>query len=50
MDTLKVILNLEYPSSHDVLLIVNDVAVQSELFGIPEDGLYFKAVKYVRKR
>jgi acetyl-CoA carboxylase/biotin carboxylase 1 len=39
----------EYPEGRDVVLIANDVTVQSGSFGVEEDEMYFKASKYARE-
>jgi acetyl-CoA carboxylase/biotin carboxylase 1 len=38
----------EYPEGREVVLIANDVTVQSGSFGVEEDELYYKASKYAR--
>jgi acetyl-CoA carboxylase/biotin carboxylase 1 len=38
----------EYPEGRDVVLISNDVTVQSGSFGVEEDEFYYKASKYAR--
>mmetsp|Transcript_23591 Transcript_23591/g.76855 ORF Transcript_23591/g.76855 Transcript_23591/m.76855 type:complete len:2137 (+) Transcript_23591:142-6552(+) len=40
----------EYPNGREVVLIANDVTVQSGSFGVEEDQFYFKASEYARKR
>jgi acetyl-CoA carboxylase / biotin carboxylase 1 len=40
----------EYPNGREVVLIANDVTVQSGSFGVEEDELFFKASKYARER
>jgi acetyl-CoA carboxylase/biotin carboxylase 1 len=39
----------EYPEGREVVLIANDVTVQSGSFGVEEDELYFKASVYARE-
>jgi acetyl-CoA carboxylase/biotin carboxylase 1 len=39
----------EYPEGREVVVIANDVTVQSGSFGVEEDELYFKASEYARK-
>jgi len=39
----------EYPDGRDIVLISNDVTVQSGSFGVEEDEFYFKASKYARE-
>jgi acetyl-CoA carboxylase/biotin carboxylase 1 len=38
----------EYPGGRDVVLISNDVTVQSGSFGVEEDEFFYKASKYAR--
>ena len=40
----------EYPEGREVIVIVNDVTVQSGSFGVEEDELYYKASVYARER
>lgn len=40
----------EYPEGRDVVLISNDVTVQSGSFGVKEDDFFFKASEYARHR
>ena len=40
----------EYPEGRDVVVIANDVTVQSGSFGVLEDELYYKASSYARER
>jgi len=40
----------EYPEGREVVLIANDVTVQSGSFGVEEDELYYKASCYARER
>lgn len=40
----------EYPEGRDVVLIANDVTVQSGSFGVEEDELFYKASVYARTR
>jgi len=40
----------EYRDGRDVVLIANDVTVQSGSFGVTEDDLYFKASQFARAR
>ncbi|CAB9498987.1 Acetyl-CoA carboxylase 1 [Seminavis robusta] len=40
----------EYPNGRDIVLIANDVTVQSGSFGVEEDEVFFKASKYARER
>jgi acetyl-CoA carboxylase/biotin carboxylase 1 len=40
----------EYPEGREVVLIANDVTVQSGSFGVREDELYYKASTYARER
>jgi len=39
----------EYPEGRDVVLISNDVTVQSGSFGVEEDEFFFQASKYARE-
>ena len=39
----------EYPEGRDVVVISNDVTVQSGSFGVEEDEFYYKASEYARK-
>eukprot|EP00543_Licmophora_paradoxa_P006771 CAMPEP_0202445904 /NCGR_PEP_ID=MMETSP1360-20130828/4612_1 /ASSEMBLY_ACC=CAM_ASM_000848 /TAXON_ID=515479 /ORGANISM="Licmophora paradoxa, Strain CCMP2313" /LENGTH=2079 /DNA_ID=CAMNT_0049062311 /DNA_START=41 /DNA_END=6280 /DNA_ORIENTATION=+ len=39
----------EYPKGRDVILIANDVTVQSGSFGVEEDEIYYKASVYARE-
>jgi len=39
----------EYPEGREVVVIANDVTVQSGSFGVEEDEFYFKASEYARK-
>ena len=39
----------EYPEGREVVVIANDVTVQSGSFGVEEDELYYKASKYARE-
>lgn len=39
----------EYPEGRDVVLIANDVTVQSGSFGVEEDEFFFAASKYARE-
>ncbi len=39
----------EYPDGRDVVVIANDVTVQSGSFGVKEDDFFFKASEYARK-
>lgn len=39
----------EYPAGRDIVLIANDVTVQSGSFGVEEDEFFFKASKYARE-
>jgi acetyl-CoA carboxylase/biotin carboxylase 1 len=40
----------EYPEGREVVVIANDVTVQSGSFGVEEDELYYKASVYARER
>jgi len=40
----------EYSDGRDVVIIANDVTVQSGSFGVTEDDLYFKASQFARAR
>jgi acetyl-CoA carboxylase / biotin carboxylase 1 len=40
----------EYPDGRDVVVIANDVTVQSGSFGVEEDELYYKASVFARER
>lgn len=40
----------EYPEGREVVLIANDVTVQSGSFGVVEDELFYKASEYARDR
>jgi acetyl-CoA carboxylase / biotin carboxylase 1 len=40
----------EYPEGRDVVVIANDVTVQSGSFGVEEDELYYKASLFARER
>jgi len=40
----------EYPEGREVVLIANDVTVQSGSFGVKEDEFFFKASEYARER
>jgi len=40
----------EFPNGRDVVLIANDVTVQSGSFGVAEDDFYFAASEYARER
>jgi len=40
----------EYPDGRDVVLIANDVTVQSGSFGVEEDDFFFAASKYAREK
>jgi acetyl-CoA carboxylase/biotin carboxylase 1 len=40
----------EYPDGREVILIANDVTVQSGSFGVKEDDFFYKASEYARKR
>eukprot|EP01041_Mallomonas_annulata_P006607 gene6607-13373_t len=40
----------QYPDGRDVILIANDVTVQSGSFGVQEDEFFFKASEYARVR
>lgn len=40
----------EYPNGREVILIANDVTVQSGSFGVDEDQFFFKASEYARER
>lgn len=39
----------EYPEGREVVVVANDVTVQSGSFGVEEDELFFKASKYARE-
>lgn len=39
----------EYPEGREVVLIANDVTVQSGSFGVEEDEFFYKASKYARE-
>lgn len=39
----------EYPEGREVVLIANDVTVQSGSFGVDEDEFFYKASKYARE-
>jgi acetyl-CoA carboxylase/biotin carboxylase 1 len=39
----------EYPEGREVVVIANDVTVQSGSFGVEEDEFYFKVSKYARE-
>jgi acetyl-CoA carboxylase/biotin carboxylase 1 len=39
----------EYPEGREVVLIANDVTVQSGSFGVEEDDFFYKASKYARE-
>lgn len=39
----------EYPEGREIILIANDVTVQSGSFGVEEDELFYKASVYARK-
>ncbi|CAB9496759.1 Acetyl-CoA carboxylase 1 [Seminavis robusta] len=39
----------DYPEGRDVVVIANDVTVQSGSFGVEEDEVFFKASKYARE-
>lgn len=39
----------EYPEGRDVVVIANDVTVQSGSFGVEEDEFFYKASEYARK-
>eukprot|EP00536_Pseudo-nitzschia_multiseries_P003372 jgi/Psemu1/318156/estExt_fgenesh1_pm.C_520003 len=39
----------EYPEGRDIVLIANDVTVQSGSFGVEEDNFFFEASKYARE-
>jgi len=40
----------QYPNGREVIVIANDVTVQSGSFGVEEDTFFFKASEYSRKR
>lgn len=40
----------EYPNGREVVLIANDVTVQSGSFGVDEDEMFYKASSYARER
>ena len=40
----------QYPQGRDVVVIANDVTVQSGSFGVLEDEFFFKASEYARER
>ena len=40
----------EYPEGREVVVIANDVTVQSGSFGVQEDEFYYKASKFARER
>jgi acetyl-CoA carboxylase/biotin carboxylase 1 len=40
----------EYPGGREVVVIANDVTVQSGSFGVEEDEIYYKASVYARER
>ena len=40
----------EYPEGREVVVVANDVTVQSGSFGVEEDEVYFKASKFARER
>jgi acetyl-CoA carboxylase / biotin carboxylase 1 len=40
----------EYPTGRDVVVISNDVTVQSGSFGVEEDEVFFKASKFAREK
>ena len=40
----------EYPNGREIVLIANDVTVQSGSFGVKEDDFFFKASEYARQR
>jgi acetyl-CoA carboxylase / biotin carboxylase 1 len=40
----------EYPDGRDIVVIANDVTVQSGSFGVEEDELYYKASVFARER
>ena len=40
----------EYPNGREVVLIANDVTVQSGSFGVEEDEVFYKASSYARER
>ena len=40
----------EFPNGRDVVIIANDVTVQSGSFGVEEDDFYFAASEYARER
>lgn len=39
-----------YPQGRDVVIIANDVTIQSGSFGVKEDEFFFKASEYARER
>jgi acetyl-CoA carboxylase/biotin carboxylase 1 len=40
----------QYPNGREMILIANDVTVQSGSFGVEEDQFFYKASEYARKR
>lgn len=40
----------EYPSGREIVLIANDITVQSGSFAVEEDEVYFKASEFARER
>jgi acetyl-CoA carboxylase/biotin carboxylase 1 len=40
----------QYPEGRDIVVIANDVTVQSGSFGVQEDEFFFKASEYARER
>lgn len=40
----------QYPEGREVIMIANDVTVQSGSFGVQEDDFFFKASVYARER
>ena len=40
----------EYPEGRDVVVVANDVTVQSGSFGVEEDEMYYKASVFARER
>jgi len=40
----------EYPEGREIVLIANDVTVQSGSFGVDEDNFFFEASKYAREQ
>ena len=40
----------QYPEGREVVVIANDVTVQSGSFGVAEDDFFFKASEYARER